>query len=141
MQDNTHVNNVKQVRARSHARRGLALATLGLAFVACAMVGGAASAATRSSSLDGVVNINTASSQELQLLPGVGKVRAEAIVARRQERGGFKSVDDLKEVKGIGDSMLERMRPHVSLTGKTTARPASIGKSTQKSSAGAAAKR
>ena len=70
----------------------------------------------------GVVNINTASSEELQLLPGVGRVRADAILATRKERGGFKSVDDLVAVKGIGQSMLERLRPHVTLQGKTTAR-------------------
>jgi len=71
--------------------------------------------------LAGVVNINTASREELQLLPGVGEVRAVAIVAMRKERGGFKGVDDLLEVSGIGDAMLERLRPHVTLTGKTTA--------------------
>jgi competence protein ComEA len=128
-------------RMRARARQLLALATLGLAFGMMGIVAGAATAATRSSALDGVVNINTASSEELQLLPGVGKVRAEAIVARRQEKGGFKSVDDLKEVKGIGDSMLDRMRPHVSLTGKTTARPASAGKKAGTTSTGSGAKR
>jgi len=40
----------------------------------------------------------------------------------RKQRGGFKNVDDLLEVKGIGEAMLEKMRPHVTLTGKTTAR-------------------
>jgi competence protein ComEA len=125
-------------RMRARARHLLALATLGLAF---GIAAGAATAATRSSALDGVVNINTASSEELQLLPGVGKVRADAIVARRQEKGGFKSVDDLKEVKGIGDSMLDRMRPHVSLKGKTTARPASAGKKAGTTSTGSGAKR
>jgi len=125
-------------RTRARTRQLLALATLGLAL---AIAAGTATAATRSSALDGVVNINTASNEELQLLPGVGKVRADAIVTRRQEKGGFKSVDDLREVKGIGNSMLERMRPHVSLTGKTTARPASTGKKTGATSTASGAKR
>ncbi|MBW2232168.1 MAG: helix-hairpin-helix domain-containing protein [Deltaproteobacteria bacterium] len=78
--------------------------------------------AASASAASGVVNINTASASELQMLPGVGKVRADAIVALRKERGAFKSVDELKEVKGIGDAMLDRIRPHATLTGRTTAR-------------------
>jgi competence protein ComEA len=72
-------------------------------------------------SLIGVVNVNTASIDELQLLPGVGESRARAILALRKDQGGFRSVDQLVEVKGIGESLLERMRPHVTLQGKTTA--------------------
>lgn len=72
--------------------------------------------------LSGVVNVNTATPDELQLLPGVGEARAAAIVTFRKERGGFEQIEDLLEVKGIGASMLERMRPFVTVTGKTTAR-------------------
>ena len=71
--------------------------------------------------VEGVVNINTASAEQLQMLPGVGEVRARAILAERKERGGFKSVEDLRAIKGVGNSLLERMRPHVTLKGKTTA--------------------
>ena len=71
--------------------------------------------------LSGVVNVNTASAAELQLLPGVGEARARAIVAERKSRGGFRRVDDLVEVKGIGDSLLERLRPFLTLSGQTTA--------------------
>lgn len=70
----------------------------------------------------GVVNVNTASEQELQLLPGVGPVRARAILAERKRRGGFKRVEELADVKGLGASMLEKLRPHVVLSGFTTAR-------------------
>jgi competence protein ComEA len=73
------------------------------------------------SGFQGVVNVNTASADELQLLPGIGEARAAAIVDIRKARGGFKSVDELTEVKGIGDAMLENLRPHVVLQGKTTA--------------------
>jgi comEA protein len=72
--------------------------------------------------LSGVVNVNTASEQELQLLPGIGEARARAIVEARKARGGFKSVDELVEVKGIGEAGLAQMRPFVTLTGQTTAR-------------------
>jgi competence protein ComEA len=71
--------------------------------------------------LTGVVNLNTATAEELQLLPGVGASRAQAVIELRKQRGGFKSVEELKDVKGIGDTALERMRPYVRLDGKTTA--------------------
>jgi competence protein ComEA len=71
--------------------------------------------------LRGVVNINVASIEELTVLPGIGESRAKAIIALRDERGGFESVDELVEVKGIGESMLAKLRPYVSLEGKTTA--------------------
>ena len=69
-----------------------------------------------------MVNINTASAEELQLLPGVGEKRAEAIIGIRKSKGGFQSVDELVAVKGLGEAMLDRLRPHVTLKGKTTAR-------------------
>jgi competence protein ComEA len=70
----------------------------------------------------GVVNINTASASELELLPGVGAQRAAAIVAVRKKRGGFRRPEDLIEVEGIGQVLLERMRPHLVIEGSTTAR-------------------
>ncbi len=69
----------------------------------------------------GVVNVNSATAEELSLLPGVGPAKAQAILEYRKQHGAFKRVDDLSEVKGIGDKALERMRPHVTLDGKTTA--------------------
>ena len=79
-------------------------------------------AAQASTSANGRVNVNTANVDELQLLPGVGEARAEAILATRKSLGGFTSVEQLVEVKGIGETLLERLRPHVTLKGKTTAR-------------------
>jgi competence protein ComEA len=49
------------------------------------------------------VNINTATKDELDKIPGVGPVRAQAIVDYRAKNGPFKSADDLKKVDGIGD--------------------------------------
>jgi comEA protein len=71
--------------------------------------------------LVGVVNVNTATPDELQLLPGVGPGRARAIVEYRTEHGSFEKPEDLLAVSGIGEKALERMRPHVAMTGKTTA--------------------
>jgi len=70
--------------------------------------------------LEGQLNINTATEVELQMLPGVGKKKAEAIVAYRKSHGNFKSVDELDKVKGIGKSKLKAMRPYCMLEGKST---------------------
>jgi competence protein ComEA len=104
----------------SHFLRPLRAAALALA--AAVAVGAAPGLAADGPHLTGVVNVNTASLEELQLLPGVGESRARAIVAARKQRGGFKSLDELVEVKGIGEASLARLRPFVRLEGKTTAR-------------------
>jgi competence protein ComEA len=78
--------------------------------------------AAGSGGLTGVVNINTATADELQILPGIGEARAKAVIALRKQNGGFKSADDLLAVKGIGETALKRLRPFVSTEGKTTAR-------------------
>lgn len=62
------------------------------------------------------VNINNADAATLQReLNGVGKVKAEAIVAYREEHGPFASVDELLEVKGIGAATLEKNRDKLSV--------------------------
>ena len=98
--------------------RALALALMIVTGLALA---GTSLAADDSPHLVGTININTATTEELQLLPGVGEARAEAVMALRKQRGGFKSVDELTLVKGIGDAALERLRPFVRTEGKTTA--------------------
>ena len=52
---------------------------------------------------DGLVNLNTASSTDLEALPGIGPVLAAAILAERERRGGFRSVQELRDVHGIGE--------------------------------------
>ena len=63
----------------------------------------------------GKVNINTASVEQLTTLPGVGPKLAARIVEYRQKSGGFKSIQELMNVKGIGERNLERIQPHLSL--------------------------
>ncbi len=105
------MRNTMQVGVRALA--GLvALAAISLALPALAA----------ESAPQGKVNVNTATLQELQLLPGIGASRAQAMIETRKQRGGFERVEDLLEVKGIGERSLERLRPHVTLKGKTTAR-------------------
>lgn len=67
------------------------------------------------------VNINTATQAELESLDGIGPKKALAIIEYRKKNSGFKSVDDLKNVEGIGDATLENLRKNISLSGPTTA--------------------
>jgi competence protein ComEA len=61
------------------------------------------------------LSLNTVSAVELCDLPGVGPVLAERIIAYREQKGGFKSLEELKEVKGIGDKTYNRISPYVKL--------------------------
>jgi len=74
--------------------------------------GGTATGQTASQA-DGLININTATAQELQALPGVGPVLAQNIIDFRESHGGFTSVDELIHVTRIGQATLERLRPLV----------------------------
>lgn len=67
------------------------------------------------------VNINTATEAELETLNGIGAAKAKAIVEYRKKQGGFKSVDELENVEGIGNKTLNNLRKDITLTGKTTA--------------------
>lgn len=71
--------------------------------------------AASASVFTGVVNINTASSEELQKLPGIGNAIAERIIEYRTAVGGFKSTDEIMNVKGIGDSIYEKIRNNITV--------------------------
>ena len=58
----------------------------------------------------GKININTASVEELQQLPGIGPAKAQAIVDYRQSNGGFKTIEEIKNVKGIGEKTYEKLK-------------------------------
>ena len=72
---------------------------------------GGSGASGRSS--DGKININTADSTQLQELNGVGPATAEKIIDYRKQNGRFQSIEDIKNVSGIGDKTYEKLKDHI----------------------------
>jgi competence protein ComEA len=68
-----------------------------------------------SSTDTGRISINRAGLAELQEIPGIGEKKAQAILEYRKTHGTFASIDELTQVKGIGDKMLEKMKPYIGL--------------------------
>lgn len=66
------------------------------------------------------VNINSASIDELTTVKGIGPSKAKAIVEYRDKNGPFKSVDDLKEIKGFGDKSVAKLRGELSVGDSAT---------------------
>lgn len=66
------------------------------------------------------VNINTATSEELQQVPGIGPATAQKILQMRKSYGAFKSVDDLLAIRGLGQKRLDKMRKYLTI-GKAVA--------------------
>ncbi len=61
------------------------------------------------------VDLNTATKDDLVALSGIGPAKAQAILDYRSQHGGFKSVDELKSVKGIGAKQFEKLKPELSV--------------------------
>lgn len=76
---------------------------------------GSSAATTADNDNGGLININTATQEELESLPNIGEVRAQAIITYREEHGGFRTIDELKEVSGIGDKIFADISPHVTV--------------------------
>ena len=75
---------------------------------------------SKSKAVTGVVNLNTATEEQLQMLPGIGPAKAERVVAYRTQRGKFQRVQDLRRVKGFGYKTLKKLEPHLTVSGPTT---------------------
>lgn len=97
---------------------GLNLATVltdGQQVVVGAPTNAAGGAGGAGGTADALVNLNTASADDLDAIPGVGPVTAESIVAWRQHNGSFHTVDELLEVDGIGPGKFAKIKPHVTV--------------------------
>lgn len=87
---------------------------------AAASAPAASASASSSSSTSGpasgdLINLNTATASDLQKLNGIGEKKAEQIIAYRQEKGSFKSIDELKEVSGIGDKTFAAIKDQLTI--------------------------
>jgi competence protein ComEA len=99
-----------------------ALLTDGLQIVVAKTGAAGPGGATSGTSLGGaggvqsdLVNINTATLDQLETLPGIGEVLAQRILDYRTEHGPFKSIEDLLNVSGIGDARLADLKPHITV--------------------------
>lgn len=73
------------------------------------------------------LDLNRATAEELETLPGIGAAKAAAILAARDAQGGFSSLDELEAVRGIGPALMAKLRPLVVVgggAGKAAADPA-----------------
>ncbi len=77
--------------------------------------GDPASDGTSGAATGGKVDLNTATQAQLEELPGIGPTYAQSIIAERQRRGGFTSVNDLRSVRGIGDKRFAELAPLVTV--------------------------
>jgi competence protein ComEA len=118
---------IDAIRRAGGPRKGADLGSLNLAAIlvdaqqvlvaspAAAAPTGASGATATAPDGTSLVNVNTAAAEELETLPGIGEVLAQAIIAYRDEQGPFESVDELIEVSGIGEVTLEEMRDLVTV--------------------------
>jgi len=87
--------------------------SLAAALIMALLLGMAQAASTSSETKQ--ININTATAEDLTSLKGIGQAKSQAIIEHREKHGPFKTVDDLKLVPGIGDKLLEQLRPQITV--------------------------
>jgi len=62
-----------------------------------------------------LINLNTATIEELDTLKGIGESRAKSIIAYRNKLGGYTSIEQIKDISGIGDSIFENIRDRITV--------------------------
>jgi competence protein ComEA len=92
-------------------------------WMSAALLLAAASSATTKKPPPKPVNLNSASSAELQQVPGIGPATADKILQMRKTYGPFKAVDDLLAVRGIGKKRLDKMRKYLTVGKPPSSRP------------------
>jgi competence protein ComEA len=75
-------------------------------------------AAKASTTTAGIVNINTASATDLEALPGIGAKTAARIIEYRQKNGPFKKIEELMNVRGVGEKNFLKLKPQITVTAK-----------------------
>jgi competence protein ComEA len=102
---------------------------LAIVLVICALLLSAAPAAAQSAAAPAgqappaaakpALNLNTATVEQLETLPGIGRKTAERILEYRTKSGGFKRIEDLMNVKGIGEKSFLKLKPLIAVPQKT----------------------
>ena len=64
---------------------------------------------------ESLVDINTAEAERLKTLNGIGDSKAKSIIEYREQNGGFKSIEEIKNVTGIGDKMFEKIKDNITV--------------------------
>jgi len=78
-------------------------------------VAGASTDGSSSSDITGMININSASANQLDTLEGIGSAYAQRIIEYRQANGGFKSIEEIMNVKGIGEKTFEKIKNRITI--------------------------
>ena len=74
------------------------------------------------------VNLNTATAADLQALPGVGAATARLIIEHREKNGGFKKIEELMNIKGIGEKSFLKLKPMVTVASQKAERQDDAGR-------------
>ena len=76
---------------------------------------GGSSSSSKDNVLTGKVNLNTASKDELILLPGIGEAKADSIISYRKTCGAFTKIEDIKNITGVGDKLYEQIKDYITV--------------------------